>query len=134
MSLNADRNTTQRQGDMFKFPVAAAVLVFAGALAALNNDGDLVPASADPTLKVVGRAEEAADNRLGAAGDIECEVRRGVFCYANSADADEITRADINSPAYAVDDETLAKTDGSGTRPAAGIIMDVDDLGVWMKI
>lgn len=103
-------------------------------MAALNTSGTLVPASADATLEVVGRAEEQADNRTGADGDLKCEVRRGCFNYKNSAAADEITRADIGATAYVVDDETVAKTNGTNTRPAAGTIMDVDDYGVWIKI
>ncbi|NDV20927.1 hypothetical protein GO013_16065 [Pseudodesulfovibrio sp. JC047] len=134
MSLTADRNTNMRDGELFKFPVAAAVIIFAGSMVALNADGNLVPATATAALEIVGRAEEAVDNRNGVAGDLDCETRRGCFCYANSSGGDEITRADINATAYVVDDETLAKTDGTGSRPAAGTIMDVDDLGVWVKI
>jgi hypothetical protein len=32
-----------------------------------------------------------------------------------------------------VDDQTLAATDGAGTRSEAGDIYDVDDDGVWIE-
>ncbi|CUH67985.1 hypothetical protein TG4357_03322 [Thalassovita gelatinovora] len=51
----------------------------------------------------------------------------------NSAAADEITIADIGNKAYAVDDQTVAKTDGTATRSPAGIIDDVDANGVWVR-
>ncbi len=133
MALTADRNTERIEGVFFGRPVAAATVVYAGSLAALDTDGNLVPASADPDLKVDGRAEEQADNSSGAAGDLTCRVRRGCFRFANSA-TDPITLADVNATAYAEDDETVAKTDATGTLPAAGTIMDVDDLGVWINI
>ena len=31
-----------------------------------------------------------------------------------------------------VDDQTVAKTDGTGTRSAAGVVVNVDALGVWV--
>ncbi|ADU63408.1 MAG: hypothetical protein KUA35_10230 [Pseudodesulfovibrio sp.] len=134
MALSADRNTVSREGVEFQFPVAASGRIYAGGMVALDTDGNAVPASADATLTVVGRAESSADNSSGNAGDMAVTVRRGCFHYGNSAGADEITRADIGSTAYVVDDETVAKTDDTASRPAAGIIMDVDDSGVWVRI
>ena len=34
---------------------------------------------------------------------------------------------------FVVDDETVAKTNGGGTRSPAGIIADADDQGVWVR-
>ena len=52
----------------------------------------------------------------------------------NSSSADLIEGDDIGKTAYIVDDETVALTDGSSSRSAAGTIYDVDDLGVWVEI
>ncbi len=52
----------------------------------------------------------------------------GVFRFDNDGDA--ITRADIGSDAFVVDDQTVAKT---GTAKAGGVI-DVDEAGVWVRI
>jgi hypothetical protein len=36
--------------------------------------------------------------------------------------------------AYVVDDETVANSDGTGTRSGLGQIVDLDDDGVWVTI
>ena len=100
----------------------------------LDASGNAVPGSTATTLTVRGVAQEQVDNRDGAAGDLRVETRRGVFPFANSASTDEITRADIGNSAYIVDDETVAKTNGTSTRSVAGVIRDVDDSGVWVEI
>ncbi|KAK0329991.1 hypothetical protein LTR94_034588, partial [Friedmanniomyces endolithicus] len=60
-------------------------------------------------------------------------VKKGQFRWANSAAADAITRAEIGDPAYIVDDQTVAKTNGGATRSVAGTIRDVDAQGVWVE-
>jgi hypothetical protein len=113
--------------------VAAATEIFAGGLIVLNA-GVAEPGSEATDLKAVGRAEEYVDNSAGSAGDKTVRVRRGLFRFANSAGGDEITLADVGGSAYIVDDQTVAKTDNTGTRSAAGTIEDVDDAGVWVNI
>ena len=134
MPLTKDRDTHRRDGVQNSDPVAAATRIFAGSLVCLNAAGFAVPGATATTLTARGRAEEQVDNRDGAAGDLKIETRRGVFSFANSASADEITRADINNACYIVDDQTVAKTDGTETRSVAGIIRDVDEAGVWVEI
>ncbi|OSC96070.1 hypothetical protein BZY60_000305 [Pseudomonas aeruginosa] len=133
-ALTKDRNTVRRDGVQFSDPVAAATRIFAGSLVCLDASGNAVPGSTATTLKARGLAQEQVDNSAGAAGDLRIETRRGVFLFANSAAADEITRADIGATAYIVDDQTVAKTDGTSTRSAAGTIRDVDSYGVWVEI
>ena len=53
--------------------------------------------------------------------------------FANSAATDAITLADIGKDCFIVDDQTVAKTDGSGTRSRAGRVFDVDADGVWVE-
>lgn len=134
VALTKDRNTARRDGVQFNDPVAASTRIFAGALVCLNAAGFAVPASTSATLKARGRAEEQVDNRDGAAGALRIETRRGVFPFANSAAADEITRADIGNECFIVDDQTVAKTSATDTRSVAGIIRDLDDAGVWVEI
>ena len=59
--------------------------------------------------------------------------RPGCFRFANSAGGDEITIAEIGDVVFAVDDQTVAKTDGTSSRSPAGFVDDVDDLGVWVR-
>ena len=134
MALTTDRNTKRRDNQLNNDPVAAATRIFGGSLVCLNASGFAVPGSTSATLKVRGRAEAHIDNRDGAAGDQRIETRRGVFAFANSAGADEITRADINGTAYIVDDQAVAKTSATNTRSVAGVIRDVDSDGVWVEI
>jgi len=133
MALSADRNTPRREGGFESHPVKASTKIYAGALVCLDASGWAVPGSVATTLTVLGRADALADNSAGANGDINVQVRRGIFQWKNSASSDEITRAEIGDTAYIVDDETVAKTDGSSARSAAGIIIDVDAQGVWIE-
>jgi len=133
VALTEGRMTPFRDGDLRNFPVAASAVIYAGAMVAINATGYLVPASTSTTLKVVGRAEAEVDNASGADGALSCETRTGIFQYANSAAADLIARSDIGANCYAVDDQTVAKTDGTTTRSVAGKIFDVDAQGVWVQ-
>jgi len=132
-ALTADRYTPRRDGELVSHPVAAATVIHAGALVALDASGNAVPGSTATTLTAAGRAEEAVDNSAGAAGDLSVTVRRGVFRYANEP-TDLVTRADIGATCYIVDDQTVARTNGTGTRSAAGKVIDVDADGVWVEI
>lgn len=132
-ALTQDRKTPMKAGDMLVLPVAASTKIFAGSLVAINASGYAVPGSTSTTLKGAGRAEQAVDNSGGSAGALTVEVRKGVFLFGNSASADLITIADIGNDCYIVDDQTVAKTNGSATRSVAGKIFDVDASGVWVK-
>ena len=132
MPLTQPRDTKQRSGVDFSFPVAAAKKIFAGAIVATDASGNATPGATATTLKAAGRAEQTVDNLLGAAGDVSVSVKKGVFKYKNSS-ADPIARADIKGTCYIVDDETVAKTNGGNTRSAAGTIEDIDTDGVWVR-
>ncbi|MGE0256936.1 MAG: hypothetical protein AB7N54_20190 [Alphaproteobacteria bacterium] len=134
MALAADRNTPVRDGLDFVWPVAAAVTCYAGALAVLDSSGNAKPGVTATGLIAVGRFEERADNAAGDAGDITVRVRRGIFRWKNSAAADEITAAEIGDACYIVDDQTVAKTSDSAARSVAGIVVDVDSVGVWVMM
>jgi hypothetical protein len=133
MALTQERDTPERSGDFAVHPVAANRKIYAGALVALNA-GYAAPGSTATGLVAVGRAEETVDNTTGGNGDRSVNVRRGVFRYANSSAADAIARTEIGKTCYIVDDQTVAKTDGTGTRSAAGKVIDVESAGVWVEV
>lgn len=133
-ALTKDRNTARRVGEDFTFPVAAAVTCHAGAIAVLDASGNVKPAVTATGLICVGRFEDSANNAAGSAGDITAKVAPGTYQYANSAAADAITAAEIGDTCYLVDDQTVAKTDATGTRSAAGKIVGMDAAGVWVKM
>jgi hypothetical protein len=131
-ALTKDRNTPAREGGTFDLPALAAAKVYAGGLAVLDADGWCKPAVTALALTAIGRFEAGADNTDGANGALNFRVRSGRFRWANSEGGDEITQAEIGDACYIVDDQTVAKTDGGGTRSRAGVITDVDAQGVWV--
>lgn len=133
-ALTADRATAERQGDEFSFDVAAAVVCRGGGIAVLDASGNVKPAVVATGLICVGRFQETVDNSAGAAAAVKAKVRSGVFRYGNSAAGDAITKAHIGDTCYLVDDQTVALTDATGTRSAAGKIVDVDSAGVWVRM
>lgn len=132
-ALTKGRNTPQRDVAYIEKDVAAAKVIYEGALVCLNSSGDLTPGATATGLIAVGRAEETVDNSDGSAGDLTCRVRTGVFRWANSTSTDEITDAQIGDTCYVVDDQTVAKTSDSSARSPAGIVVDVDAQGVWVR-
>lgn len=131
MPLAADRNTPMKDAELIAVPMAA-VKIHAGALVAANATGYATPGAVATTLTYLGRAEEQKDNTGNAPGAKTVLVRRGkVFKFLNSG-ADAVTQAEMGKTCYIVDDQTVAKTDGTGTRSAAGKVLGVDADGVWV--
>lgn len=125
------RNTIATTGGTVTRDVAANVRIFAGTLVCLAA-GYATPGGTGVALVADGRAEESVDNTGGAAGATRVLVKKGIFRFSNSAGADAITRTEIGKAVFVLDDQTVARTDGSGTRAAAGRVFDVDAQGVWV--
>lgn len=132
-ALTGARNTPVRDGRDFTRAVAAGVRIYQGSIVCLTAGGYATPGATATTLKADGRAKSGVDNVAGGAGAVNVEVEKGVFRFANSAAGDAIAIADIGATAYIVDDQTVAKTNGGGTRSSAGTIVDVDAQGVWVR-
>lgn len=121
-------------GDPAGLPVAASTKIWAGSIVCVNTGGYVTKGAATASLVAIGVANVTADNTSGSNGSISLPVRSGCWWFANSSSGDEITNADLGNYCYIVDDQTVAKTDSSGTRPAAGIIRGVDaTLGVAVE-
>lgn len=133
-ALTKGRPTAERAGDQFSYPLLAATAVQAGSIAVLDSSGWLKPAIEAAGLTCAGRSEAFADNSGGGNGGVLGEVKSGVFRWDNSTSSDLITKAEIGDDCYLVDDQTVAKTDGSATRSRAGTIVDVDSVGVWVRM
>ena len=118
----------------FRLPVNGGSRLFAGGMVALNSEGNAIPAglSAGGSVRAMGVAQAEANNTSGADGALFAQVRRGAFPFANSTAGDAITIADVGATVFVVDDQTVAKTDGVGTRSRAGRVFDVDADGVWV--
>lgn len=112
------------------FPVAASTIILMGVLVAVNQSGYLVEASADPSLRVIGRSEEYVDNSAGTAGAKTCKVKRGIFGWTNSGTTQALSDLHIGRPCYAVDNQTVALRNPTGVYPYAGRVYDVDSDGL----
>lgn len=132
-ALAADRNTLSRDGSLYVYPVAASVTCYAGGIAVLDSAGNVKPAVTATGLTAVGRFASRITNGATAAA-VKAEVEPGIFRFENSAETDAITKAEIGDDCYLVDDQTVAKTSATNTRSVAGKVVDVDSLGVWVKL
>jgi hypothetical protein len=133
-ALAADRNTPNREGELLSVGVATAIKIYGGAIVMKNAAGYATKGATATGQICLGRAEDLADNTGGANGAINVSVRAGVFKWANSAAGDLIAIADVGNNCYIVDDQTVAKTDGTATRSIAGKVMAVDSDGVWVRM
>lgn len=126
-----DRNTPLRDAVDFEFPMAAGAKCYAGSIGVINASGYLTNGSTATGLKAVGVFQAQANNTGGSNGAILGKVRRGCFKFNNFA-ADLVALTDIGADCYIVDDNTVAKTSGSGTRSVAGKVRAVESDGVWV--
>lgn len=115
----------------------SALVVLSGgfALAARTGQGgtDALKAADAATYKAAGIATRTVTG--GAAdGDVTLEVHGGAFNFANSAGADAIGEGDRGRRAFIVDDQTVASNSAGGTRAEAGIILQIDEDGVWVLV
>ena|SRR5687768_14653095 len=111
---------------LLRVPLAASTKIWAGSLVMIDG-GYLKPAAAATGKKVVGRARATFDNSAGSAGAVTGEVERGTFGWAIGTSGDALTQADVGATVYAIDDQTVGKTDGSGARSAAGTLWQLED-------
>lgn len=133
MALTADRNTPKSDAELIEVPVAAGAKIYAGSIVVANASGYAAPGSTATGLTYLGRAEEQVDNSAGANGAKTVLVaRKQAFRFANSG-TDAVTQASLGKACYIEDDETVAATNGTGTRSAAGIVVGIDSDGVWVE-
>lgn len=128
-SLTSDRNTPERAGDCVAFSIKPGATIYLGSLVALEA-GYAVPGHTAAGLICVGRAEQVVVDQAGLNKVI---ARRGIFRFSNLV-GDVVTQADVGADCYIADDQTVAKTDGGGTRSRAGRVVDIEQAGVWVQM
>lgn len=145
MALTGGKKTVQGSGrGLHRVGITALVACFQGGMAMLSSGyarparvgqgGTDVLKMADVALdRVVGVFQ---DGVTGAAADgtNEVDAQAGDWLAKNSAGVDAITIADIGRYCFVIDDETVAKTSASGTRPRAGVVVAVGATGVMVQI
>lgn len=133
-ALSAPRSTPQKLEPITRsVPLLANAKVYQGGMVQIAASTFGVAAAATAANVTIGVAVATVDNAGGANGAVSADVRRGVYRFANSAAGDLIARSEIGKTVYVVDDQTVAKTDNSAARPAAGTCYDVDAQGVWVE-
>jgi hypothetical protein len=128
-ALSAARDTPELRPVGLVWLTQGSNVIYAGAMVAVNSDGEAAPAADASGYNVIGRAEAYSDNTGSAyLTNHTINVRAGVFRWENG---DSITDADIGSLAYVTDDATVQK--GASTyNIIAGVIWKVDSSGVWV--
>ncbi len=122
-ALTQDRVSTEIIGGTKRGKVAATTQVFMGAIVMRNGSGYLTKGQTATALRGVGRAT-ASVNNTGGAGAAEIGYDEGIFQFWATGTA--FTEADIGKLVYAVDDQTVAKDDGTGTRSPAGFLYAIE--------
>lgn len=106
--------------------LAANAVIKKGWHVAKNAAGYLVAFTAALALTSHGIAEEDADNTGGADGDVDVDVKYGVTDLIIGTAGDALVNADAPCACYAMDNQTVGKTSGSGARSLAGVFLGVN--------
>jgi len=131
--LTENRSTPQlAPADVRTGLLGASQTIYQGSLLMRNASGHLIKGAVATGSFGAGRAE-SSNVSVGAGVTVQ-PFREGVFRFANSSAGDLIATANIGATCYIVDDQTVALTNGTNTRSPAGIIYDVDALGVWVRM
>lgn len=130
-ALTTDRSTVLRDGTLYERPMAASVECFVGALLVYDASGNVEPATAVAGKVPAGRCEEYAIEDTAVAAASNVKFRTGIFRWANSG-VNTVDKTHIGDTAWIEDDETVGTSPTTTSR--AGIIMDVDATGVWVKV
>lgn len=127
-----DLDTQRREGKLTTFRVAAAVLLYAGVMAALDADGNVVPAEDDAAQHFVGIVREQVDNSAGDAGDLDVELEaEGTFLLTGA----DFSASDVGKPVYVVDDATIGLADATDHQVMVGHIVEwVSATKVWVRL
>lgn len=107
------------------YGVKANVKLLKGALAVNDATGYTTNASTATGLIALGIVRETVDNTGGANGEQKVQLDVGEFVFENSAAGDAIGLTEIGKDVYIVDNQTVAKTDGTGTRSRAGKCINI---------
>ncbi len=131
-ALTKGRTVESLAGTLFAYPVLANAVIHQGAIVVIAAAGYAKPGVTGTALTTVGIARHPVDATGLANGAVTVEVEEMVAACTNLG-ADAVTVADIGKVCFLVDDQTVAKTDGTGTRSPAGIVRKIDG-SVFVKL
>lgn len=132
MAATNSRNTSFRNvRGVRSFAVKANAKIYKGTLVVTDVTGWALPGGVGTALAPAGLALADVDNTGGANGAIYLDV---LLCEAYLASDGTVDQASVNKPVFTVDDVTVAKADGTGTRSGAGNCTGFDAGGVWVSL
>jgi len=133
MALSANRYTKNIVGDVIEIPVYTGVRIFAGGFVCVNTGhGYAIPGVDASGNLCMGIAEDEADNRYGASGDIVVRVRRtGVYLMAASTLA--VTSNGVVMYLQASED-TVDETTGGNAVKCGVLVKFVTSTSGWVDI
>jgi hypothetical protein len=133
-ALTADRANFRQRTTWRSFvgSVRAGVVIYFGALLAVDANGWIIPATDTAGLKVVGVAIESVDNATGANGAKTVQVLTGVFKFNNAGNA--VTQASMHKDVFVADDNAVTTAAGAAADIKAGTLDAIDPDGVWVRV
>lgn len=140
MALSADipirRVGAEGQHEPIAAPIKASNTLYSGSIA-LSRSGYLVnaasPQSTDVCLGIVGDPTGGTYVKTGPGiaggttdGGVWVDCETGVFLLKSGTGGDALTEANAGQTVYVIDEQSVGATDGSATRPPAGIMLPID--------
>lgn len=140
MAMTGPRKIQERAGVEGGHPIKAdAPPIYEGAIVLLAS-GEAIPGREGQGADDAAKAADAANlvavgvaKKSVTVADGVVPTRAGNFLFRNAA-ADPVTRADIGKTCFVLDDETVAKTNPNNIRAKAGPVIDVESVGVWVRV
>ncbi len=140
MAQTGPRKILERAGVEGGHPIKAdSPPIHEGAIVLLAS-GEAIPGREGQGADDAAKADDAANlvavgiaKKSVTVADGVVPTRSGAFLFNNAA-ADPVTRAEIGKPCFVLDDETVAKTNPANTRAQAGTVVDVESVGVWVRV
>jgi hypothetical protein len=122
-------------------PLTANATVYRGSIATTRS-GYLVAASSPQSTDIVwglvqgagpGTADQTTPGIVGGTtnGAVTVEIATGSFFLASGTGADAITGANVGATCYVINETTVGLTNGSNTRPQAGVIEEYDTNEIY---
>lgn len=122
-ALAKDRDTRKKPGQLGEGPMAAAALVYGGAILCFNSGGYLIKGSDAAGLIMAGISSARVDNSAGANGALKAVFERDGLHLMTLGTA--ITQANLGDPVYVVDDQTVDLAANVTHLILAGIIAEM---------
>ena len=124
--------------------IAASTTVYGGSICLTNSSGQIknaaTPAATDTCWGLVLTQTTNPSTTAQTSGIIQdvlgrpFEVQTGTFYLAGGTSADALTQANIGKVVYVIDEVTVGATNGSSTRPAAGVLIDINEAGTMFAV